>query len=108
MRQPELEHDGNVVAGLRERARKEWNGLLGTAARHVDDARVVERLAVLRLGLQRAAKVVEGLLVSLLVEVQHGLLDVHVGRGRLRGSRADGEDEDRKSVVEGKRVELGG
>lgn len=93
MRQPELEHDGNLVAGLRERALEEWNGLLGTAARHVDDARVVERLAVRRLGLQRPAEVVEGLLVSLLVEVQQGLLDLHIARGGLHCRRADEERE---------------
>src|SRR4029453_17608437 len=79
---------------LRAGARRleERRGLRRLVLRHEHDAHVVVRLDVIRLGLERLLEVGQRLVVLVLRKVEHGLRDVDVGLGGLRGgARGDAE-----------------
>src|SRR5881409_984417 len=66
-----------------------YTGVVYAAQRRVDHARVVERLDVVGLDLERALQLRERRVVPALVDRDDGLRDVHVGLGRLGSAASD-------------------
>ena len=79
----ELERDHAVVRHPRPGPLQKWDGPGGLPLSHVDDAGVVESLDVVRLYLESSTEIVQRAVVALVVEIDDGLPDVHVGLGAL-------------------------
>jgi len=82
----ELEGDRRIGRRAGPSAFQEGDGLCDMALGHVYDARVVQRLHVVRLNLQRVPQVLEGCIVLLVVEIEDGLSHVDIGYARLGDS----------------------
>ena len=89
VREAELEADRRVRGRLRPCLLEEGHGEVWPALRRVDHARVVERLDVVGLDLERALQLGERRVVPALVDRDDGLRDVHVGLGRLGSAASD-------------------